>query len=82
MVLIEPLIISGKDDFGTQVWQVSGWTPLVSISQLKVIPKRVIIFHDYQSPSCPGVRMEVDEFFNDKPQVPLELWHFQAVIVK
>ncbi len=42
----------------------------------------VILAHDYRSPHCPGVRKAVDEFFADKPELPVELWDTQVVIVK
>lgn len=40
----------------------------------------MIVVDDYGSPTCPGARQAVDEFFADKPEVPLCLSTGQAVI--
>ena len=42
----------------------------------------IFVCHDYLSKSCPGVKKAIDEFFKDKPETIIELWHSQAVIVK
>ena len=42
----------------------------------------MIICHDYSSMSCPGVRKAIDEFFSDKVEIIIPLWHTQALIVK
>ncbi len=42
----------------------------------------IICMHDYYSQSCLGVAKAVDEFFADKPEVPIGLWHSQAVVAK
>jgi hypothetical protein len=42
----------------------------------------VILSHDYRSISCPGVRRAFDEFFLDKPEIIIELWDSQCLIVK
>lgn len=42
----------------------------------------VIVFDDYGFPSCPGARIAVDNFFRDKPEVPMVLPTAQAVIHK
>ncbi len=34
-------------------------------------PGGVLLFDDYGYPSCPGARAAVDEFFSDKPEVPV-----------
>jgi O-methyltransferase len=41
-----------------------------------------IICHDYFSLSCPGVKKAVDEFFADKPETLVDLWHTQVVVIK
>lgn len=41
-----------------------------------------IISHDYRAESCPGVKLAIDEFFEDKPETLIELWHTQIVAVK
>jgi O-methyltransferase len=41
-----------------------------------------IICHDYFSQSCPGVKKAVDEFFADKPETLVDLWHTQVVMIK
>ena len=41
-----------------------------------------IVFDDYGFADCPGVKKAVDEFFEDKPEVPLVLQTGQAIIVK
>ncbi len=39
-----------------------------------------MVFDDYGFPSCPGARAAVDEFFADKPEVPLVLPTGQAIV--
>jgi len=39
-------------------------------------------FDDYGFPTCPGARQAVDEFFADKPEVPLVLPTGQAIVIK
>lgn len=39
-----------------------------------------IVFDDYGFPTCPGARQAVDEFFADKPEVPLILPTGQAAV--
>lgn len=41
-----------------------------------------LIFDDYGFPTCPGARKAVDQFFNEKPEVPLVLPTGQALVVK
>lgn len=48
----------------------------------RLVPSGVIVFDDYGFPSCPGARMAVDEFFADKPEVPLALHTGQAIVIK
>lgn len=42
----------------------------------------IMLFDDYGVASCPGARAAVDEFFADKPEVPLVLRTGQAVIFR
>lgn len=41
-----------------------------------------MIFDDYGWPTCVGARLAVDEFFTDKPEVPLVLTTGQAVVIR
>lgn len=41
-----------------------------------------MVFDDYGMPSCPGARKAIDEFFLDKPEVPLVLHTGQAIVFK
>jgi O-methyltransferase len=41
-----------------------------------------LVFDDYGFPTCPGARKAVDQFFADKPEIPLILQTGQAIIVK
>ena len=45
-------------------------------------PGGVIVFDDYGFMSCPGAREAVDQFFADKPEVPLVLPTGQAIVFK
>jgi O-methyltransferase len=42
----------------------------------------IIVLDDYGFISCPGVRKAVDEFFSDKPDLPLTLPSGQAFLVR
>lgn len=42
----------------------------------------IMVFDDYGSPTCPGARLAVDEFFIDKPEVPLCLTTGQAIVIR
>lgn len=42
----------------------------------------IIVFDDYGFMSCPGAREAVDQFFADKPEVPLVLPTGQAIVFK
>lgn len=42
----------------------------------------IMLFDDYGVASCPGARAAVDEFFADKPEVPLVLHTGQAVVFR
>lgn len=48
----------------------------------RLSPGGIMVFDDYGFPSCPGARAAVDEFFSDKPQVPLVLPTGQALVFK
>jgi O-methyltransferase len=42
----------------------------------------MMVFDDYGFASCPGARQAIDDFFRDKPEVPLVLQTGQALVVK
>lgn len=42
----------------------------------------IILSHDYRAISCPGVKKAFDEFFADKPEIVIELWDSQCLVVK
>lgn len=42
----------------------------------------IMVFDDYGFLSCPGAKMAVDEFFDDKPEVPCYLYGGQAIVIK
>jgi O-methyltransferase len=42
----------------------------------------VILYDDYGFPTCPGARKAVDEFFADKPEMPVVLPMGQCLVVK
>ena len=48
----------------------------------RLVAGGVIVFDDYGAPTCPGARAAVDEFFADKPEVPLALISGQAIVHK
>ena len=48
----------------------------------KMTPGGVIVVHDYHSKSCPGVKAAVDEFFFNKKETIIDLWHTQVVVAK
>jgi O-methyltransferase len=47
-----------------------------------LMPGGMILIHDYSSISCPGVKLSVDEYFADKNDKPIPLWHTQCLIIK
>jgi hypothetical protein len=42
----------------------------------------VILSHDYRNLGCPGVRRAYEEFFRDKPEMVIELWKTQCLVIK
>lgn len=48
----------------------------------RMVPSGIIVLDDYGFPSCPGARRAVEEFFDDKPEVPFCLTTGQAMVVK
>lgn len=48
----------------------------------RLLPGGFLIFDDYGFPTCFGARQAVDEFFLDKPEVPLVLPTGQALVFK
>jgi O-methyltransferase len=48
----------------------------------RLVPGAMVVFDDYGFPSCPGARRAVDEFFAERPEVPLCLPTGQCLVVK
>ena len=50
----------------------------------RMSPGGIIIFDDYLWHATPGVKSALDEFFNDKPEIPIVLGpnFFQAIVIK
>jgi hypothetical protein len=48
----------------------------------RMVPGGVILSHDYRNLGCPGVRRAYDEFFSDKPEMVIELWKTQSLVIK
>lgn len=48
----------------------------------RLAPGGFMVFDDYGYASCPGTRRAVDEFFRDKPEVPLVSPTAQAIVFK
>ncbi len=42
----------------------------------------IMVFDDYGFPTCPGARKAVDEFFENKPEIPIVIPSGQAIIFK
>ena len=47
----------------------------------RMSPGGFMLFHDYSSISCPGVREAINGFFLDKKEVVIPLWHTQALVI-
>lgn len=48
----------------------------------RLLPGGCLVVHDYNATSVPGTKLAVDDFMRDKPEIVVELWHTQALIVK
>jgi O-methyltransferase len=48
----------------------------------RVVPGGILVFDDYGLPSCPGARVAVDAFFQDKPEIPFVLHSGQAIVFR
>lgn len=48
----------------------------------RLLPGGVMVFDDYGYHTCPGARMAVDQYFTDRPEVPLCLPTGQALVTK
>jgi O-methyltransferase len=48
----------------------------------RLVPGGAMVFDDYGHVTCPGARSAVDEFFADKPEIPLVFAHGQAIVIK
>jgi O-methyltransferase len=42
----------------------------------------VLLSHDYNAISCPGVKKAFDEFFINKPETVIDLWDSHCLVVK
>jgi O-methyltransferase len=48
----------------------------------RLSPGGMVVTHDYDARTCPGVAQAYDEFFADKPERVLPIWDSQALVVK
>jgi len=48
----------------------------------KVVPGGIIVFDDYNAPTCPGAKLAVDEFLADKPEKLFNFVQDQVAMVK
>jgi O-methyltransferase len=48
----------------------------------RVTPGGVIVSDDYKSAACPGVEKAFDEFFADKPEVPVHSTFHQCFVIR
>lgn len=48
----------------------------------RMVRSGMIVSHDYFGIGTPGVKKAIDEFFEGKPEMIVDLWHLQVVIVK
>lgn len=48
----------------------------------RMVKGGAILSHDYRNAGCPGVKKAYDEFFGDKPEMVVELWKTQCLVIK
>lgn len=48
----------------------------------RLSPGGILISHDYGTVSCPGVKKAFDEFMKNRPELLIELWDTQVMLVK
>jgi len=48
----------------------------------RLSPGGMLMTHDFNALSCPGVPQAYEEFFKDKPERVIPLWDSQALVVK
>ena len=48
----------------------------------RLVPGGVMLFDDFDSPKCQGVRKAIEEFLADKPERPVVTAYYQAMIIK
>jgi O-methyltransferase len=48
----------------------------------RMVKGAAILSHDYRNVGCPGVKQAFDEFFADKPEMVIELWKTQCLVIK
>lgn len=48
----------------------------------RLVPGGILLFDDYGIAACPGARKAVDEYFADKPEIPVVLPTGQAMVIR
>jgi O-methyltransferase len=48
----------------------------------RTVPNGIIVFDDYNAPTCPGAKLAVDEFLKDKPEKLINFVQDQVAIIK
>ncbi len=48
----------------------------------RLVPGGVVVFDDFDSPKCQGVRQAIEEFLIDKPERPVVTAFYQAMLIK
>ncbi len=48
----------------------------------RMVPGGILVFDDYGFPSCPGARVAVDQYFQNKREIPLVLHSGQAIVFR
>ena len=48
----------------------------------RLAPGGVMVFDDFDSPKCQGVRQAIEEFLTDKPERPVATAFYQAMLIK